>query len=309
MAELASARADRGQLLLVFAIGLAVAFVTLALILNAAVASELHSSTTNHGPAAERAVTTYQQDVWSGIGGLISSANAQDVDEIDPLRDAVANGTEDWNGLSQRQYAADGVLASVGLVDTTTGTRIVQDNQSRAATNRTGAVEWAVVDEPARVRGFRMNVTQDALATEGSACEDCFTVTIDANATNWSVYVYESGDDIVIAEGATEDTCRVANGSARIDFDNGSVNDRHCSALAFPSTVSDPHRITFANADRVHARYELFIDDDVPFEPHFAEDGAPTLEPAIYSATVTVSYRSTDLRYETELEVVPGGTG
>lgn len=306
MAEL-DFRRDRGQLLLVFAIGLAVAFVTLALILNAAIASELRSTTADQGTSAERAVATYEQDVWAAVAGLMDSVNAQDADSVAELHEEVVNGTTEWNELAQRQHADDATFTRASVTGTAEGTRIVQTDQNRTVTNRSGAADWAVVGDDRGVWGFRMNVSPDGLAGAGTDCADCFNVTVQTDELAWSLFVYEDGNDTVLEEADTGQTCRVTNASADIDFDDGSLNDRRCSALAVPASVSEPRQIAFENGDQALASYELTVEGNLSADPHFAADGQPTLEEAIYSASVSVSYRSPDLVYASEFEVVPGG--
>lgn len=308
MAELAGERGERGQLLLVFAIGLAVAFVTLALILNAAVVTELHASTATQGLAAERDVAAYEHDVRVGIGGLIASVNAQNADNVTPLEDDVATGTEAWNQLARRQYVADAAMTDVVLNNTTPGTRIVQHDGNRTVTNRSSAANWAVIDDSSRVRGFRLNVTRDGLATANESCASCFTVTIDTGETSGAVRVYDDGNDIVVEEPDSGTTCIGRNESAVVDLSNGSVDGQHCPALEFAASVTELDRVEFANGDSVQATYQLIVDRELAIDPHFSETEDPTLEPAVYAAIVSVSYRSTGFQYASTLEVVPEGS-
>src|SRR6056297_2455049 len=113
-------RDRRGQMLLVAALGLAVAFVALALVLNAVVFTE-NLATRNPDPADD--ALAYEGAVTEGVGGLLAETNRHDDADYDSLDDALRAGVVAWDANASRLVAADGTVTSVDLNDTSNGTR------------------------------------------------------------------------------------------------------------------------------------------------------------------------------------------
>ena len=315
MARITTHHEERGQLLLVAALGLAVLLVVLALILS----TSMHTGTTATGASdslhEEREATGYQESAHRGVSGIIERVNENDTSSYEGLEENASNAIDDWNDVTARQYAGDGRATNVSLVSVTNGTYVVQDAESRDFTNRSGTTDWTVAESVSSVRGFRMTVTEDRLYEPGNgACtdpDDCFTVEVENGSAVWRALVYSPGNSSTVylrveTPSGDSDECTASNGSARIDFTKGTVDDQDCEVLSFGEGVSAPYNVTYRSADEITGRYELTVDRELSSSPHFDADGSPSIEPAIYAANVSVTYRSPALTYETEIRVVPG---
>lgn len=135
MARIGTRGDERGQLLLVAAIGLAVLFISLALILNTAVHTEA-VATEDSNLRDERAAAQYQDSVRRGVGGIVTNVNEYNHSSYEALNANLSDQIADWNGLASRQSAIDGTATNVSLTSTTNGTSIQQDNAFRDFTNR-----------------------------------------------------------------------------------------------------------------------------------------------------------------------------
>lgn len=313
MADVASRSGERGQLLLVAAIGLAVLFVMLALILNTAIYAEA-IATQHDASQHERGAIEYQESVHRGVSGSIARVNAQNDSSYESLDANLSTQVDEWSESARRHAAVDGASASASLVDTTNGTRIVHDGSQ--FTDRDGAANWTPVESVSNVRAVRMNVTADSLyeAADGSCTESdgCFYVEVEDGSDVWRLFVYRTDDGNVTTRVDTPSgsgTCDASGESVEIDVTAGTVNGERCPHLSFAEGVGAPYDVTYVNADRIEGSYELTVDrsyDQLSSSPHYGDDGSPRVERAIYAANVSVAYRSSHLTYTTELRVAPG---
>ena len=306
---------DRGQLLLVAAIGIAVLLIVLAVLLNTAIYTGAIAAdgATEH---EERSAEAYIDGVQRGVSGIIDSTN-NDSDGATSEADLAAildEEVEDWSRVASRYGAMDGVSTSVSLEAVTYGTRITQENETRHFTNASGATEWTVVENVSHLREFRMNVTADNLPViQNETCaevDECFRTTFeDDGGSEWQLYLFtnESGDvtvEVITPTGS--ETCRSSSENVSIDLVAGTVDGESCEPMdEFPGGET-PYDITYANADNVSGTYELVVDSRHVSASDFEEDGSPQAIPVIDEVTVTVTYRSASLTYGTELRVSPG---
>lgn len=303
-------RTDRGQLLLVSAVALAVLFVTLAVILTTAI----HTETIATGASEtdnERAVVTHQASVDRHAGESIERVNEADHDTYESLEADLRERIAAWNDLSSRHDGGAGAASNVSLVAVTEGTRIVHEDGAEDFTNATGEQSWTVADDVSATRDFRMTVTRQSLrAPGGKSCDesgDCFEVTIDDGTDTWTMAVSAAQNEVVVdVENTSGDhtTCSVANQSAEIDLLAGTIEDTPCPALRFVDDVESSYDIHYGNADNASGTYTLTVDRRLSESP--AVGGSPSYEPVIDDATLAVSYRTPAVQYETERRVLPG---
>jgi len=280
-------------MLLVAALGLAVAFVALALVLNAVVFTE-NLATRNPDPADD--ALAYEGAVTEGVGGLLAETNRHDDTNETTLDDAFRAGVSDWDANASRLVAADGTMTSVTVNSTTNGTRIVQDASSQFTAG--GSSSWTLVGEASAVRRFvvvadpsstspvSFNVSDDdgdywrLDLAENNTDPDNVTVTVDANGTTSST---------------TYDTQTVA-----VDLTEGTVNGS-AGNFTFASGVDTPFDVNVTGGDQATGRYQLIVDER---QGDF-DTAAPETRPAIYSATVDVTVHRSSVTYESPVVVAP----
>ncbi|MFB6269559.1 MAG: FG-GAP repeat domain-containing protein [Halobacterium sp.] len=299
-------RDRRGQLLLVAALGLAVAFVVLALVLNAVVFTE-NLATRNHGQTDD--VVGFERAVERGAGGLVAEVNYHENADYETLRDALAADVATWDGNASVLGAAHGRVTAASLAGVENGTQVVQSVR-RNFTNATGAPDWTAAAGVNETRRFHAVV--DPSAT------DSLTVTVTDGTSSWSVSVAENGSwtDVTVAEDGTQ----VASyehpaETVELDLTQGTVNGTQVANWTFADGVSAPYDVAFRNGDVAEGRYVFVVDrprtpmlDDLPEGTYNSRTSGdyPTTAPALYSATVDVSVLNDRVSYETSVTAAPG---
>lgn len=99
---------DRGQLILVFALGIAVLLVVLALLLNGVVYAESVPKRSVDGDAGGSAAE-FRAAAGDAGGRLVAAANAESDSSYTSLRTALRSGIDRWSNLSGRPAPPTGV--------------------------------------------------------------------------------------------------------------------------------------------------------------------------------------------------------
>ena len=315
---------ERAQLLLVGALALAVLFVALALLMNAAIHTE--NVATRDVDAGTAEAIRYRSAVETGTAGLVRAVNRRSDASYDALAANLSAGVGSLNEAAGIHEAYEGDAATVSLVGVTNGSRIEHANASRAF--ETGAADandptpenWTLVPDVTGTRAFAANVTRGALANTTDVGGSVFRVVVTDGSETWTAYVY---DDIT----ANAVNVKVRNGSNPIsdgqclgpvgadhvvvDFTGGTVGGEPCPLLDFAKGVSGPYAISFENGDMAAGTYGLVVRgsslDGGP-DPAFTADpnDGPAVSPAIYDATVAVAYEGPQVEYRTNVTVAPG---
>lgn len=311
---------DRGQMILIAAIGVAILLTMMTVALNTAVFGEIHAAQTDNSLQEERGAVQYQHSVDRGVGGLLVSINGEN-DEYGALESELDDAIAIWSGLSRAEQLRDGTMTNTSLESVTYETRIVQ-NESRSFVDRGGSTEWNVTENVSDVRGFEMNVSDEELVST-SGCtgdEGCFNLVIEGTDGNsWQLFVYDDGGVTIAVESPSNgtETYGPTGRSAVLNvtdgrFDVGGSEDEFATFLE-DGAIEPPYTVTYANADNVSGTYELtvdgkIVDETIESDDRYGVDNAPRIEAKIVTADVGVRYRSADLTYETEIEVAPGET-
>lgn len=275
---------DRGQLLLVGGVILAVFFVALALLVNTAIYTD--NVATRGGDSASEALD-YQDGVVSAVGGLLDAENADNThDNTSEIMTAVESGTEEIDETMRQQHLRRGAATnvSVGSIseNTTEGLLIRQPDAEEFE-------DWTVNASAARKFVIEFN------ESEG----DGFG--IELNDTRLD-FTEESGDLVIEQDGV--DLCRADN-SEPIQFDVTAQRlDGEPCPFEWPE-LDDDSQIRFVGGDNAAGSYELTVatdeDDpsDVGTEAHVTE--------AVYSIEkLGLRYDSPDVSYVTKVRVAPG---
>ena len=310
MESVTPGRANRGQLLLVSAIALAIFLVALAMILSTAIYSE-SLATGGDTTTDERAAIQYQSAVDRHASESLERVNSANYSTYDSLEANLSQEVATWNDVSARHSAGEGAASAVTITSITDGTRVLQHDADRNFSNRNGESSWQVAQNVTAVRDFRMTVSRDSLHNPGNeSCDesgDCFDVIVENGTDTWIASVSRSGNDVVVtvenSSGAVE-TCSESGTTIAIDFSAGTIADSNCSALQFEQDREEPYSIAFDDADAVAGSYELTADRQFPSVPSL--ESTPAYEPVIYDVTLDVSYQTAAVTYQTEHRVTPG---
>ncbi|MFC3478914.1 DUF7261 family protein [Halobacterium litoreum] len=302
-------RDRRGQLLLVAALVLAVAFVALALVLNAVVFTE-NLATRNHDRTDD--AIGFENAVDAGVGGIVVQANRYDASDYATVRGAVRDGVAVWDENATRLAAADGRVTDTEIVRLDNGTRILQDDPTRAVTNHLGTPDWTVAEDITETRRFEMVVTP-----RSTSSPMVFHVESVSGTASWRFEVIEDGSGGT-AVSAFKNGTQVAAATApsdtvTLDVTEGTLDGAEIANWTFAEGVDGPYDMSVDDGDNAEGEYVLVVDrprgDLLADMPDSYDDPGtgdyPTTTPAVYRAVVDVTVRQSTLTYGTTLAVEP----
>jgi len=315
--------ADRGQVLFVMALGLAVLLVVLSVTINSTVVTgRLGPDGVATDPSSN--AVRFQLDAREAVGDAMDHVNENDVSYAD-LETDLDDSVTRWSTLSARHAASDGSYISAAVLDTTRGTKIAQTNATLALTNADGNETWTLANDTA-ARAVTMDLAGDSLsivhrpnptvATLENA--SVFTVVVDDRSDPVRVFVYQSAADTAAiavdsGDGTLDEPCTVplVDGRVVVDFASTTVAGERCAALEALGTVGDHSAVEFRNGGSAVGTYSLVVDRPLAAvaDGDFASpghDGGPTASRAIYSVTVRSTYHTSDIRSSADLRVAPG---
>lgn len=271
---------DRGQLIIVAGLGLAVALVALALVLNSAIYTQNLASRNLESGAGD--AVDARHDVVVGVGGLMDSVNDPTTD-YGTLETEYQDAVVDWNvgagqfgALRGQSVRVETATDGAGSPIISHGVRVVDGDDTTTFHPRDGTTtDWTVASD-VRVRNFRMTVTGVSAAPSDSGVEDELddgTWTeglffyVDVDDGRWRMAVYGDGSGNVkvgVYDGSTGEygVCSITPAAtpARIDVGRGTVNNVPCEALESVGGQTGPYTVHYANADQVTGSYELTAD-------------------------------------------------
>jgi hypothetical protein len=278
---------DRGQLLLLAGIFLAVLFVALALLVNTAIYTD--NVATRGGDSAGETLE-YQSSVVDSVGGLIDAENANgDHGTRDEIRTAVEEGTETIDSILIQNHRRRGVDTNI-----TTGNISAETTTDGTLVRRTdsGEIQGWNVSNASGVRAFDIGLKASSVGS------DPFNITLDST----TLFVYEDAGDVVVAqESMTNVTCRTnAAGTVRFDVTDGSLDGNRCQ-IEWPDINGE---VGFENNGSVNGTYNVTVAADVDpatFDPDI------DAKRALYSIDeLEIRIDTPQLQYETTVRVAPG---
>lgn len=327
---------ERGQMILIGGLVLALVLVSLALIVNSIIFTENLATRGATGDTQQAGMS--HRPVVSGTAGAITYVNTHHNASNDTLTRNLTAMLEDWNAMRARHYTTNGVHTDIRLETPHNGTQIMQTDDTRNFTSggsNSGKGNWTLVSDTSDTRNFQMNVSkQDLLNSSLSDVNFILDNSFYVEVTNdtghsWKMYVfYNVTEDgvIVFDEHPTEDVsgtltdyCVGKGDWVTIDLIRGQVNGRDCQFLTY-ANLSGTHTIQYHNADdtnvldlltakRARGTYSLYVnttsvDDTVYYDP--SQGKSPFTTAAIYSARISTRYQDATVTVEREVEVVPG---
>ncbi len=291
----------RGQLLLVAGLGLALAFVVLALVLNAVVFTE-NLATRNHAETDD--VVGHERAVEAGVGGLLAETNAYNDSDDASLKSALNASVATWDANASLLAASGGTVTHAEVVSTEPGTRVAQPDR-RNFSNASGVGDWTLVTAVEETRRFEMVVT---LTGDGP-----LTVSVSDGATEWRVEVADDGSNTDVEvrnETSLLASTTVASDTVAVDVTQGTVNGTVVENWTFAEDVSTPYDVSVENGGDAEGKYGFVVNDaNVDGDDYAARgSGSPTTAPALYRANVSVAVQNDRVTYETNVSVAPEGS-
>lgn len=315
-------RTDRGQIILVAAFILAIAFVVLAVVVNSAIFTE--NLSTRDEVAGSHDALENRAEVEASLERLIETVNRNHSLDNSDAEESVSDINDQ---LAYDQSSLGRVIDVEHVAPPEEGNRIAQDNASRNFTNNESESDWTLASDVESTRNFVFNITD----------LDGFSVlandTTDPNI-EWRMNVHGDINDEITVEldsefeiddngvqtpvELNEDCTRNVDGTFTIDITSATVAGEPCHAIYKLQDTGAPlwfgagldeYDIEFENGDDVRGTYSLVVDDDSQIDT--TQFGDPTEFPyvqegIIYSMTVNYAYYTPVVGYETHVEAAPG---
>ncbi|MFC6825969.1 DUF7261 family protein [Halopelagius fulvigenes] len=314
-------RDDRGQLMLVAALALAVLFVSLALLLNTVIYTG-NLATRSVGGNSD-AVAEYRTAATDAARESLRRVNADHDADYSELETTFGAAMRDWDAATSRHRAVASSATEARVVSRTNGTRLRQDDFGRSFVNESGAENWSVAEGIGAYRDFSMTVNRSTLTyvggldpTDASVLDSAgvFNVTLETAADErYTAFVGTDGTNVVVSvfgpSGTHRDTCTAATGGdATVDFSNGTVGGADCEALTFEDDAADPFTLRYENGDAAAGTYSLVTDTPyVEYDEDFADSAGstPYRTYALYGVELELTYRTSSTYYQSNVTVVP----
>jgi hypothetical protein len=307
---------DRGQLILVTALAIAVSLVALVLLLNTVIYAE--NLATRGADVGGQDAIEYRSAVVDGVGGAVDAENDLNYESHDAVRQNVSAAVERVDTMLARQHLRRAELVEISNVTTTEGALLLHPEDTGSFENDTGASTWTLATDVPATRGFAFVLNDSVLATQTTDTSDAFRITVDNGSAQWAVYVYDDGGAITVAvDNETDpltDICSTTDASPRLDLTAGTLAGDHCPGLAFGEGVDGQYDIEYTNADHAAGTYNLTVQRDPDAASSVIGDNfdgpatgtAPYYAYAVYDATVDVRYRADGLRFTDRIRVARG---
>lgn len=307
---------DRGQLILVTGLTLAVALVILVLLVNTAIYTQ--NLATRDADVGEDDALAYENALRDGIGGIIDRENTNEYGTRTDLEDNIGDGI----GTFERNLSAAYLDSSVAAnVDRSTGVyhegELIRQTSTREFTSAGGSEDWTLAATN-DTRAFTATVDRSQLETLSlSNADNGFHVELVGATGTWQAYVYEnaSTSEISLAvespSGPRRHVCSVSQSSATVDFTRGKLGGEDCRAYDWAEGTGSGYFLAFENGDDVEGTYNLTVNTTSPLTTvvgtNFNAVGtSPYTVPAVYDYTVTISYETATLEYENRIRIAPG---
>jgi len=320
---------DRGQLILVTGLAVAVTLVALVLLLNTAIYTQ--NLATRGAQVEDGEAIEFRGEVVADVGGLLDAEGRAEHDDWEDAEANVSAAVRRYDRLLSHNYAERGTVAEIerGTLSITRGALLRQTNASRNFTAANGEpVDWTLaegvgtVDAPG-ARNVRLTVAEENL-TSGTEPTG-FAVRLAGNdGDDWRAYVYRDADDgddhsgITVAvkngtESSASEVCSASGPEATVDFTRGTINGTACPALDWANGIDGPYDVIFENPDEIVGTYELTVDDstsevDVRTD-NFGEpggDASPRAVPAAYDAAFEIHFETPRVAFHTTVRTAPG---
>jgi hypothetical protein len=292
---------DRAQLILVGAFALAVMFVALALVMNAAIytenlATRSESAGTADTQSFERATTTAAIEALEYANEVTASEGTSGYAELEAN---VSDAMETYYNVTRQQQARRGQLVEVDIASTTQGTNIFDnENDFRGPS---GGDDWRLASNVDDTRKFRIDV--DSFDTTS---DDEFRVVANYTETWYLNVSHDATYEVGINDSGSYTACPTPGAPPfTIDVSAGTVGGTHCPALDLHE-VPGPYHLEFENGSVAGGEYSVFVDEVESWSSPDSDD--PVANEALYDMEVDLTYWTPELRYRTTIRVAPGET-
>jgi len=329
-----SRRDDRGQLLLVGGISIALVIVGGVVLLNGMMFTNTIGSHGNQDAVseAERTIGTMEsdlQDLTSRVRADVSPENFESA-----LRENITAYTRQYTNLN---YDNGIVYVDATLNETLTDDSLVVSQNASAGPptvptgggsdvpsfeDNTGTDDWDLARNASEVRRFNVTLQKYPGINPGGATNTDaeFTVLVSENESSdfWAVRFNQTGGGVrqlTIWNSSgrqrtiTEGSVLPPTGDVPVDIRGGTVNGNDVPQLVFTDELDAPYDVRYENAGpnafRGGGTYRLATNSS--YQPGTESDTHPNVADSLDSVAVNLTYQRPELRYERTVRL--NGTG
>lgn len=312
-------RGERGQLLIVGAVAIAILLVALALALNTALSAGVHAPTATEPTLEERELLRYYDEVHRAMAGTlpVEPVNGSDYPEIEA---EVRSELAQWDRLTSPLLAEQGLSSSQEVETIYFRSHIVQDEPGEVRPHN-GATAWQVADTT-EIHTFEMDLfTEDLVRAENcSASPSCFGVIVTAESgEQWVLEAARSNDSstmrvtVTPATGQAE-TLQTTDEEVSLNLSAGTFTDSN-GTQSFTGIAEDlgdqtPASIDVDNGQHATGTYLIVVDGKVAAsiaaDTRYSINDSPRVDPAVEATDIRVNLTSPTLVHEVTIQVIPG---
>lgn len=309
---------DRAQIILITGLTLAVLFVTVVLLLNTVIYTE--NLATRGVDAGGSEAIEFRDGAVDDLAGILYREHLNSTDNVTK---SFAANTDRYLNATSGLRARDGAIGELNVTVTDEGRFVAQerldDGSFRNMSDATGAADWTLAENVNRTRNYRLTVDPTSFTGGGP-----FTVVANRSGATWSMSVSDppSGDGIRVTVDNGTAVSETFNGSGdgnyTIDLTGGTVDGEPFPGFVWAEGVQESGSefdVRYENGGAVSGTYHFVVDrmDDPPAAadgPYGATPSDRSSQPyvvdGIYSADVTVYYRTPELEYGDVVRLAPG---
>lgn len=315
---------DTAQLMIVTAFVLALTFLLLATLLNLAIYAENKSA--RGLTVADQTAYESQVQIDDTITTFMRHTNqATNTTNPSAVRTNIKEGMSSLHTIETISEAKQTELATMQLLDTNTGTRLVQDTE-RNFTAASNASDWTVLDDSDGTRNMTQTVQRDSLYKHSNSSESINSIILStmpafetkfSNTTeDWTVYMfgadYSNKINLYVTDdsGSVYGSCSVTQSVATINYSTRTLGGTDCAALDFLTTLDTPHSIQYRNSHNVEGTYQIHTTNSISKftsgNYHTPSDNSvPYKSASMYSVTYKYAFTDSRIDYDVIRTVAP----
>lgn len=303
---------DRGQLILITGLVLAIGFVALVLLLNTAIYTENLAS--RGSDVGARDAIEFRHTTIESIGTILQEENELEYDSRSAVQSAVDGDIDELDNVSAGNSAQFGVIADLSDSQLHDGTWLRQTDASRNMSDHSGTLNWTLTEDANGIRDFSMNVTGGLEPTSNPEADAYNISVIGSGGDRWSLYVYDdSPPKLAVRNGSgtfSDDICSSqlpGSPPFTVNLTAGTVDGTDCAAIDFAKGTTPPYDVTYTWGNRSEGTYNLTVNSTTTngFDA-FGDPGPPEKIPIVYSVSLDLTYDNGELTYRERVRIMPG---
>ncbi|MFB9806517.1 hypothetical protein ACFFQF_15170 [Haladaptatus pallidirubidus] len=225
---------DRGQLILVTGLAIAVILVALVLLLNTVIYTE--NLATRGADVGGRDAVEFRAVAATGTGQVIDSENDADHSSPEVATENASYGIRRYADLLERGYLERSTVAEISNLSLAEGMTLRHENTTRTFVSADGDQNWTLATNVGEneLRRFRFDLSRDQLASSPS---QAFRIVADDGDDVRRVFVYRQGSEVVVATntaagGSPTPVCSVTAARTTFSLTARTLGGESCSSIS-----------------------------------------------------------------------------